>query len=223
MTHRPSKLDRSPSSLSLLSLSICLSPSPRSPRPPPTTALLPRRDLHCSFSVWSSHLAARPPPLHRDEPSSHHFGSLATVATSSVLLMTARQRVEEFTCGICPPPIDLATALCHFASVSLSRQVRNFLLGSMGRGRALAFLVALRTAEAGGEVVSHSPNDHDRYPSLCRNNWGRNLHHLLLNEIYFWMCMLDSFLLLLYFDGRWLSRLSCSDRRRLESGRRVTG
>ena len=52
-------------SLPSVSLPICLSPSPRSPRPPPTTALLPRRDLHCSFSVLSSHLAARrPPPLH---------------------------------------------------------------------------------------------------------------------------------------------------------------
>ena len=159
----------------------------------------------------------------------------------------ARQCVEEFTCGICPPPIDLPTAACHVASVSLSRQVRNFLLGSMGRGEALAFLVALRTAEAGGEVVSHSPIDHDLYPSLCRNNWGRNLHHLSTSKWiiafighfcsgfvqhshslgcsikYILRCVVNSFLLLLYFDGRWLSRLSCSDRRRLESGRRVTG
>ena len=81
------------------------------------------------------------------------------------------------------PPIDLPTAPCPVASVSLSRQVRNFLLGSMGRGgRALAFLVALRTAEAGGKVVSHSPIDHDLYPSLCRNNWGRNLHHFRMDN-----------------------------------------
>ena len=134
MTHRPSKLDRSPSSLSLLCLSLSICLSPRSPRPPPTTALLPRRrDLHCSFSVLSSHLAARPPPLHFTLASLWVTRNSRNVV--SLAYDRARQCMEEFICGLCPPPIDLPTAPCHVASVSLSRQVRNFLPGSMGPGK----------------------------------------------------------------------------------------
>ena len=54
---------------------------------------------------------------------------------------------------------------------------------------------------------------------LFCSGFVQHSHSLGCSIKYIFGCVVDSFLLLLYFDGRWLSRLSCSDRRRLERER----